>query len=114
MPPLLLQPFIENALWHGLMLKEGDRKLILSISQQNGQVICTIDDNGIGRKRASEIKAQKIGAMHFESKGLKLSEQRIQLLDVKGQSGKVEIEDLYEDDAASGTRVIIHLPLINN
>ena len=52
--------------------------------------------------------------MHFESKGLKLSEQRIQLLDVKGRSGKVEIEDLYEDDAASGTRVIIHLPLINN
>ena len=113
-PPLLLQPFIENALWHGLMLKEGDRKLILAISQQHGQVICTIDDNGIGRKRASEIKAQKIGAMHFESKGLKLSEQRIQLLDIKGQSGKVEIEDLYEDNAASGTRVIIHLPLINN
>jgi sensor histidine kinase regulating citrate/malate metabolism len=96
------------------MLKEGERKLALKISQENGQVICTIDDNGIGRTKASEIKAQKIGAAHFESKGLKLSQQRIQLLEIQGQKGKVEIEDLYKDDVASGTRVVIHLPLINS
>lgn len=113
-PPLLLQPFIENAVWHGLMLKEGEKRIELGIKQVDSQIVCTIEDNGIGRKKAGEIKAQKIGAQHFESKGLKLSRQRIELLETAGRKGTVEIEDLYESSLASGTRVSIHLPLVNS
>lgn len=112
-PPLLLQPFIENALWHGLMLKEGEKKLQISIDRKDELIVCVIEDNGIGRQRAAEIKAQKIGASHFESKGLKLSQQRIELLKAEGANGFVKIEDLYESDHASGTRVSVHLPFIH-
>lgn len=111
-PPLLIQPFIENALWHGLMLKEGERQLTIRISQLNKQVICEIRDNGVGRKKAAEIKAQKLGAAHFESKGLKLSEHRIALLSAEGLKGNVKIADLYENGVAAGTRVLVSLPLI--
>ncbi|HUC82799.1 MAG TPA: hypothetical protein VMR70_17955, partial [Flavisolibacter sp.] len=111
-PPLLLQPFIENALWHGLMLKEGEKQLQITVSKEGEQLLCVIEDNGIGRKKAAEIKAQKIGAAHFESKGLKLSQQRIELLKAEGGNGFVKIEDLYENELASGTRVAVYLPLI--
>ncbi|HEY0042708.1 MAG TPA: histidine kinase, partial [Flavisolibacter sp.] len=112
-PPLLIQPFIENALWHGLMLKEGERSLNLLIEQQEGKLLCTVQDNGIGRTRSSEIKAHKIGASHFESKGLKLSQQRILLLSSEGRAGSVKIEDLYENGEPAGTKVFISLPLIH-
>jgi len=111
-PPLLIQPFIENALWHGLMLKEGERQLTIRVSQQDKQVICEVLDNGIGRKKAEEIKAQKLGAAHFESKGLRLSQHRIQLLSAEGRKGEVKIEDLYHGGTATGTRVLISLPFI--
>ena len=112
-PPLLLQPFIENALWHGLMLKDGEKNLQIVISREDEQLVCVIEDNGIGRKKAAEIKAQKIGASHFESKGLTLSRQRIELLKAKGEAGYVKIEDLYKSQEATGTRVSVHLPLIH-
>ncbi|HVF97098.1 MAG TPA: histidine kinase, partial [Flavisolibacter sp.] len=110
-PPLLLQPFIENAVWHGLMLKEGKKELAVRIEASSSMILCTVEDNGIGRKRAAEIKAQKLGAGHFESKGLALSRQRIQLLENRGKRGDVKIEDLYSDGIAPGTRVSIYLPL---
>lgn len=111
-PPLLLQPFIENAVWHGLMLKEGEKTLRLTVWPEGAALVFSVEDNGIGRKKAAEIKAQKIGARHFESKGLKLSEQRIGLLEKDGQKGTVKIEDLYENQLAAGTRVFIRLPLM--
>jgi ligand-binding sensor domain-containing protein/anti-sigma regulatory factor (Ser/Thr protein kinase) len=110
-PPLLLQPFIENAVWHGLMLKEGEKNLSLHIRQQSGEILCVVEDNGIGRKKSAEIKAQKLGAVHLESKGLKLSQHRISLLQLNGKKGSVKIEDLYENNEATGTRVSIQLPL---
>ena len=113
-PPLLLQPFIENAVWHGLMLKEGEKKLRLSIRQHEKHIVCVIEDNGIGREKSAEIKSQKIGASHFESKGLKLSQQRIQLLGLEGKKGTIKIEDLYANNLATGTRVSIELPVTHN
>lgn len=56
-PSLLLQPFVENAIEHGLLSKEGTGHLAVNFSKENGQLICTIDDDGIGRK---ESKANKI------------------------------------------------------
>lgn len=110
-PPLLLQPFIENALWHGLMLKEGEKRLHINVAAEGSQLVCSIRDNGIGRKKAQEIKAQKIGAAHLQSKGMELSKHRLALLQQSGVSTSIQIEDLYEDNTPSGTSVRITVPL---
>ncbi|MBC7850433.1 MAG: histidine kinase [Chitinophagaceae bacterium] len=112
-PSLLLQPFIENAIWHGLMHKEDDKKLLIHFSEKDGHLITIIEDNGIGRERSALIKAQKLGAQYFNSKGTQLSEQRIKLLNTNdGRIAKVEFVDLKNHEQNScGTRVIIQIPL---
>lgn len=111
-PSLLLQPFLENAIWHGLMHKEGYKKLSVVFTKENDQLHCVIEDNGIGRERSAAIKEQKIGAMHFESKGTKLSEQRIRLLNTSGNPAELGYTDLYNDAGeVAGTRVTIRIPL---
>ena len=57
-PPMLLQPFCENAIWHGLMHKEGQGKLEVMMSIQDGELQCIIADNGIGREKAAELKSK--------------------------------------------------------
>src|SRR5690606_14141010 len=78
-PSLLLQPFVENAIWHGLINKEGTKKLKLSFKTEDNMIQCIIEDNGIGRKRSAVIKEQKLGSAQFASKGTLLSEKRIQI-----------------------------------
>ena len=111
-PPLLIQPIIENAIWHGLRIKEGEKKLSITCTSSDDGISCTITDNGIGRAKAQEIKSAKIGATNFESKGMLLSEQRMRMMNLE-QQGKFEmrVEDLYNDENfACGTKVIIQLP----
>ena len=107
-PSLLLQPFVENAIWHGLINKEGEKKLLLKFEETNGFVECVIEDNGVGRAKAAEIKEQKLGAGGFESKGTKLAMQRIETLNRErpGSAG-IETIDLFENGKASGTKVLI-------
>jgi len=73
-PPLQLQPFVENAIWHGLMNKEGKGHLSINIQQENSTLICTIRDDGIGRKKTAELN-QKSGK--HKSMGMKITESRI-------------------------------------
>src|SRR5258705_13582655 len=54
-PPLILQPFVENALWHGLSHKDGIKKILLTITAKPGWIICEITDNGMGRKKAAAL-----------------------------------------------------------
>jgi len=111
-PSLLLQPFIENAIWHGLMHREGEKRLWIQFSKKDNQLLCTIEDNGVGREYSAAIKAQKLGTHYFESKGTKLSEQRIELLNqqLEGRAA-IKITDLKNGNGAIGTRVTIELPL---
>jgi ligand-binding sensor domain-containing protein len=111
-PSLLLQPFIENAIWHGLMHKEDEKRLTVFFTETNGLLQCTIEDNGIGRAKAVQIKAQKIGAAHFQSKGTELAMHRVQALQQLGLSNaSVNIIDLFdEQNVATGTRVVILIP----
>lgn len=105
-PPLLLQPIIENAIWHGLMPLEGrEGLLVLKAVKNDNAVIITIEDNGIGRKRSAEIKMGKI--THKTSKGMFMTQNRIDLFNKKyTEKIKIITTDLTDDNLISiGTRV---------
>ena len=108
---MLLQPYVENALWHGLMHKEGERKLIISFVKINEDMFrCTIDDNGIGRSRSFELKAQQSKAKRHESKGLKISKDRLDVLQKQGYHATLDIDDKYDGTGnPSGTTIKIEL-----
>ena len=110
-PPLLTQPFIENALWHGLSPKEGEKNLTINIFPQDDEYfIIEIIDNGIGRKRAGEIRETR--TFKRNSVGIKLSEERLRHFTKKISAGyKLEFEDLFDEDGQpAGTKVIIVIP----
>jgi sensor histidine kinase YesM len=104
-PPLLIQPFCENAIWHGLMHKDGPGKLEISLGLENNILHCIITDNGVGREKAEEIKSKS--AEKEKSLGLKITTDRLALLNKeKGVNTSYKIEDLYDEDGnAAGTKV---------
>jgi sensor histidine kinase YesM len=104
-PPLLLQPFCENAIWHGLMHKEGGGHLDIELSIENDILNCTITDDGIGRQKVEEIKTKS--AEKEKSMGLKITTERLALLNrQKGVHTFYEIEDLVDGKGMpAGTKV---------
>jgi LytS/YehU family sensor histidine kinase len=108
-PPLLLQPFCENAVWHGLMHKEskGHLNVIISevISEDNKVLHCVIEDDGIGRQKAAEMKSKS--AETEKSMGLKITTERLALLNKENNfSTFYKIEDILNgENKVSGTRV---------
>jgi ligand-binding sensor domain-containing protein/two-component sensor histidine kinase len=101
-PTMILQPFVENAIEHGLLLKkDGKGFLKIQVEKTGDQLCCLIEDNGIGRAKAAEMAA---GKRHPKtSQGTRITEERLRLL---SGNNRVEIEDLYaEDGQAAGTRV---------
>ena len=109
-PPLLLQPYVENAIWHGLSQKEERGKLSVLIERKENALICIIDDDGIGRVKADAIKINKLQAT---SLGMNISSERIEWLQKDaGLRAAVEIRDKYTEGNAGGTEVILTLPLI--
>jgi ligand-binding sensor domain-containing protein/putative methionine-R-sulfoxide reductase with GAF domain len=112
-PTLLVQPFVENAIWHGLMHKEGDRKLEVSFFEKDEYLQCVIQDNGIGREKAREMKMAR-GKDHT-SKGIEVSVERLKTLrNGNGHAGSLEIIDLKDAAGAPmGTRIEIYFPIQN-
>jgi PAS domain S-box-containing protein len=110
-PSLILQPFVENAIWHGLMHKEGNRFLKVEIKKKESILYCSIIDNGIGREKAAGLK-QKAG-LGREAKGLILISERLKLLNsVYPGRTDLSFDDLYESDGSpAGTRVNIKIQL---
>ena len=116
-PPLLIQPYIENAILHGLINKAGKGDLWLSLERNNGLLICKIEDNGIGRARAQEIEQRKVS--RHKSLGIKVTEERIsELFALLDYNMEVVVEDLFETEKSlvepqqpAGTRVTISIPL---
>lgn len=104
-PPLLLQPFCENAIWHGLMHKEGPGHLNIELNEDNGILNCIITDDGVGREKAEEFKSKS--AEKEKSLGLKITKERLSLLN-QGTTGGTyyEIEDVRnEQGEIAGTSV---------
>lgn len=104
--PLIFQPYVENAVWHGLMHKESDRRLDIEITMSKNMLNCSITDNGIGREKSASIKTK---SNTRKSLGLQISELRMKSQDA---NTKVEIIDIKSDGGIPlGTRVLISLPL---
>jgi ligand-binding sensor domain-containing protein len=108
MPPLIFQPFVENALWHGLSSKEGEKKIFISVNVQNSWLIAEIEDNGIGRMKALAVNEQKHEVK--KSKGIEITSKRLAEFNMTPGISPVEIIDLYNDrNQPSGTKVLIRI-----
>lgn len=108
-PPLLLQPFAENAIWHGLMHKEGQGHLEIALSTEKRILTCIISDNGIGRSKAEMFKSKS--AEKQKSLGLKITTERLALLNRNtDEKTFFNVEDISDDEGNSaGTRVILKM-----
>jgi tetratricopeptide (TPR) repeat protein len=111
-PTMLIQPYVENAIVHGLVNKEEKGFLKVSLSLMKDHISCIVEDNGIGRKAAMEIKKSKEDNHH--SLGTKITESRLQLVnDLYGTTMKIHYTDLTDASGmASGTRVEIQIPIM--
>lgn len=113
-PPMILQPYVENAIWHGLMHKNGKGYLLVEVRDLGNQIQCVIEDNGVGRKHAAEMRASKMD--HKKSVGMQITNDRIALINkIYDIDTKVNVIDLADEEGiALGTRVVIHVPLIKD
>ena len=110
-PPLLIQPYVENAILHGLRHKAGDGLLKITFSEKENYLCCTIEDNGIGRKAAAAISAEKKLHSH-QSLGTKISSNRLEAINYLHQvSSSVEITD-KNNNGETGVIVNLFLPKI--
>ncbi|MFT5183329.1 MAG: ligand-binding sensor domain-containing protein/two-component sensor histidine kinase [Flavobacteriales bacterium] len=106
-PPLVIQPFAENAIIHGLMPKGKGGQLLIKFAQEGDDLIVEIWDNGIGRKAAAQNKAQR--SNYHKSAGLEVTQERLDLLN-GAEARSLEITDLQDSVGnALGTMVKIRL-----
>jgi tetratricopeptide (TPR) repeat protein len=109
-PNMILQPYIENAIWHGLSHKKEDRKLSIDVYQRQNSLIFRIQDNGVGRKKAAELKS--LYRTQHQSKGMELLSKRFSLLSKEYATEiKTRVTDLYAGEQPSGTLVEVLVPL---
>jgi sensor histidine kinase YesM len=114
-PPLLIQPFVENAILHGLRHKTGtDGHIAIHIYEGKEELIVKIEDNGIGIKKSRLLNAASFIRKEKESLGQTFTEERIHSLNEKGiKKYFIEITDL-EIMNTEGTKITLYLPLISN
>ncbi|MDN5214888.1 histidine kinase [Fulvivirgaceae bacterium BMA12] len=111
LPSMVLQPFVENAIWHGLRHKKEPEEGIIAISidHDKGQLLCEIQDNGVGREKALELQQRSV--WKSKSLGLKITEERLRLLSQELQKQLIRITDLKDAVGQSlGTRVEVSIP----
>jgi len=114
-PPLLLQPYVENAIWHGLMHKAEGGQIDIHLSlQEESWLVITITDNGIGRTKAAELKSK--GATAKKSFGMKVTSERIALIKKLYQTDtEISVLDLVDNEGQpAGTEVTIKIHLHDN
>lgn len=112
LPPMLVQPYVENAIWHGLMHRDLPGGLLKIDILKEGQVLkIRVEDNGVGRKKAAELKSRS--AVAHKSHGIQVINERLQIInELYGAHATAEIEDLFDPAGlATGVRVTLSLPL---
>ncbi|WP_412561830.1 tetratricopeptide repeat protein [Winogradskyella sp. MIT101101] len=110
-PSLILQPFLENALWHGLSSKHDNKKIDLNVFKNSSDYITVeIIDNGIGRIASKRIKDNK--KLKRKSVGIDITKARLANFSKAFQNSyTLDIDDLYESNTPSGTRVTLNIPV---
>jgi putative methionine-R-sulfoxide reductase with GAF domain/ligand-binding sensor domain-containing protein len=108
-PPMLVQPFVENAIWHGLMPKQGERKVQIKFRLNGDMLECLIADNGIGREAAAMLK-EKASTSH-QSKGMAIVNERLKILRQQYQQPfEVSVTDIIDaGNNLSGTQVLLKI-----
>lgn len=111
-PSLILQPFLENALWHGLSSKEGTKEILLEVHKgENGFINISITDNGVGRDAAERIKEGRL--LKRKSVGIDITKERLANFSKDYQNSfQVDIIDLYDEkNHPKGTKIVLHIPI---
>ena len=112
MPSMMIQPLVENAIWHGLMHADADKRIRVSFTQTQNKVICTVEDNGIGIQRSEKLR-EKNRPLH-RSVGLENLQKRIKIINEKYDTAcSLHITDLNESGLnGSGTKAVLEINLI--
>ena len=110
MPTMLIQPFVENSIIHGLLPKKENRKLDILISREEQHLLCTITDNGIGREASSIMNAKR--SSKHTSAGMNLTQKRLKMLSEGKGNYDVKLVDLSYKDGSKGTEVKLVVPII--
>ena len=106
-PSMLIQPYVENSIWHGLMNKDKKGELKIKLYLFEDQLCCVIEDNGIGREKAAEIKSRR--KIEQKSVGMSITKERLNLIN----DGNLSVKTYDLKDAAGnalGTRIEIKIP----
>lgn len=115
LPPMLIQPFVENAIKHGFKFGEDEAdkrgELTIEFQEENDILTCIVRDNGIGRVRSAELNDQSKETYHI-SKGLDVTKGRMTIIQKEKGTGEVTIRDLYDKDGIPiGTEVVLRLSI---
>ena len=107
LPPMILQPFVENAIWHGLRYRTGEGLLTVTVERQSGdEVLIRITDNGIGRKQSAELKTRN--QLSHKSTGMETTVQRLELINAHyDRAFTVKVEDAFPGEEFPGTVVVL-------
>jgi ligand-binding sensor domain-containing protein len=108
-PTMIIQPYVENAIWHGLLHKEGKGDILVRFKKEEEQILCTIEDNGIGIMRSGEIKKEKFKT--HNSLGMQITRDRLDLINAQQhQQSVITVTDLLRSGEPCGTRIEILFP----
>ncbi len=109
--PGLIQPFVENAIWHGVMGLNGRRGMIsVKFRMKSAGLACTVEDDGVGRTRSEAMKDKSLPK---KSRGINLATERLKIINnIMLSDCRITISDLYPDRTETGTRVEIDIPVM--
>lgn len=109
-PPMILQPYVENAIWHGLLHKKGEKNIKISVKKESlDQILIQIIDNGIGMAASAKITPNY---KEHRSFGMELGERRLQLLNAEGLHARIEVIHLNsQNNTPIGTEIRLYLPI---
>ena len=114
-PPMLIQPYVENAIWHGLLHKDDKGKIWVRFKRNgNNSLLVEVEDNGVGRQKAKELEGND--NVKKRSYGMQISKDRIELINrlykYKTSVNVVDLEEL--ESKSTGTRVVLEIPMLKN
>jgi LytS/YehU family sensor histidine kinase len=109
-PPMIMQPYVENAIHHGIINKKSTGHISISLKLENKIIFCVIEDDGVGRERAMQIKNDS-GLKH-KSRGMVITKERLEILNKQNKDQiTVNVIDLLNDRGnPKGTKVEINIP----